>query len=187
MLTINPINSVSSTNFKTNRSTAKAEQKNCEIKKASYNTRVGLSLAGFSILGIMSIVIGKGKNSIMTYEEAVRKCGNVIKDGIVVNLKSGEKFTGVIKRNISINKKETSIFENGQLKEKLYYNALGKELNGEFYKDGKIVLSVGEHQGLLLKSFPYRKYADGQIVEKGDVFQKRLSSVFQWARDLIQK
>ena len=160
--------------------------KDTRKNKSLSGTELTLSLIGLAVLGTASVILGKGKLSVMTYEEALKKNGLAMKEGFIINIKSGEKYSGKLNRNIDINKKESLLFKNGQLKEKLYYNALGKELNGEFYKDGELIISVGEHQGIISKSFPFRRYSDGKIIEKGDVFHQNISSVFQWARDSLQ-
>ena len=139
---------------------------------------------GAGAVGTTLFLAGKGKMNKMSYEEALRKSGIELKDGIAFIKETGEKFTGTIKRNITTNRKETINFENGTITEKLYHNLFGRELEGEFYKEGELYMKVGKHVGLFRKSFPYYKYEEGKRTSAGDVISS--TSVFKWAREALK-
>ncbi len=179
MIKINP-----TTNIATFRPTFK-DNSHENNQKNRMPSAIATAAAGTVVIG-STILIGKNKMSIRNYEDALKKCGVEIKNGIAIVTATGEKYTGVIKRNLSINKKETINFVNGKMNERLYHNMLGRELEGEFYKDGVLTLNVGKHQGFIYKSFPFRRYEDGNIVSRGDVLNQRVNSVFDWARNLLK-
>jgi len=93
---------------------------------------LALSLAGLAAAGLTAI--GLKKTHIISYEEALKKNGVEIKDGIATLIKSGKKYTGKIERFEKRNRKETVEFVDGTMTEKLYYTAFGKEIDGYFYK-----------------------------------------------------
>lgn len=75
----------------------------------------------------------KGK---MSYEQAIKKSGIIIKDNLAIIKENGKKYTGIIQGFQSFNRKKTTKFVDGKLTEKIYHNFWGQELNGEFYSNG---------------------------------------------------
>ncbi len=99
-------------------------------------------LAAVAALGITTLALTKGRTK--SFEKALEKQGVTIKDGLAVVKDSGEKFSGAIKRNIKPFglKKETVQFDKGIMTEKVYHDVFGREVAGEFYKNGKLHISV---------------------------------------------
>lgn len=125
------IKPTSQTNFIGTQTNNKKEKVFSE-QKHNKNTAVIGSLVGLATLGLAAV--GLKKTSKMSYEEALKKAGVQIKDGIATMIESGEKFTGKIEHYEKRNRKETLKFVDGAMTEKLYYTALGKEIEGYFYK-----------------------------------------------------
>ena len=163
--------------YKSNSSNNNNPAKN--IKKAGVSI---IGLAGVASACATAVVAGKGKAAKMSYEEALKKANVELKNGIAYIRTTGEKYTGEIKRNITINKKETIRFQDGIMVERLHYNMFGREMDGEFFENGNLQLKVGNHTGLIWKSFPYYVYKDGNRISCGDVLSTKISSVFEWAR-----
>lgn len=109
--------------------------------KDNKNSLLAASLAVLAAAGAATVGLVKSKPS--SFEEALGKAGVVIKDKIARKASSDEKFTGTIEHFIARNKKETVEYLDGVITEKVYHNAFGKELNGSFYKDGKLKYKVG--------------------------------------------
>lgn len=145
-----------------------------------------IGLAGVAAAGTAAVAAGKGKAAKMNYEEALTKAGVELKDGLAYIKSTGEKYTGKIKRNISINKKETVNFEEGIMTERLHHNMFGREMDGEFFENGKLKLKVGNHTGLIWKSFPFYVFENGDKVSSGDVLSTKIRSVFEWARKAVK-
>ena len=57
------------------------------------------ALSGMAVLGLAAI--GLKKTSKMSFEEALKKSGVEIKDGVATLAKSGERFSGKIERKLS--------------------------------------------------------------------------------------
>ena len=108
--------------------------------KESDNKKILLSLAGLASIG--AVLVGIAKYGKISFEDALAKNGVQIKDGLATLIKSGEKYTGKIERYVNA-KKETVQYVDGVITEKIYHNALGRELEGSFYKDGILRISVG--------------------------------------------
>ena len=107
----------------------------------------------------------------MTYEEALRKNGVEIKNGIATLIKSGEKFTGKIQRFEKRNRKESVEFVDGVMTEKLYYTAFGKEIEGYFYKGDACYNSSRYKDFLLIGGESSGLKIDGRYV-KGPFFEE---------------
>ncbi len=105
------------------------------------------ALSGMAVLGLAAI--GLKKTSKMSFEEALKKSGVEIKDGVATLAKSGERFSGKIERFEKRNRKEVVEFIDGIMTEKLYYTALGKEIEGYFYK-GEACYKSSRYKDFLL-------------------------------------
>ena len=149
------------------------KSKNSEIKSnnkdGNNKAMLSLSLTGLAAIGLAAI--GLKKTSIMTYEEALRKNGVEIKNGIATLIKSGEKFTGKIQRFEKRNRKESVEFVDGVMTEKLYYTAFGKEIEGYFYKGDACYNSSRYKDFLLIGGESSGLKIDGRYV-KGPFFEE---------------
>ena len=116
----------------------------------------------------------------MSFEEALKKNGVEIKDGIATLIKSGEKFTGKIQRFEKRNRKESVKFVDGVMTEKLYHNILGKELDGYFYKNGACYKVYGSS-----KLYTTYLYIENQLITRGDAQRMDKKSVFDKTREYI--
>ena len=153
-------------------------------KSSAAQTCLLLSLAGLAAIG-GGALLKKKRFSTMTYEQALKKAGVEIQDGIA-KLKTGENYTGKIERYKTKNEKENVEFLDGKIKEKIYHSANGNELSGYFYKDGKLKISVSPSTGSDEKFFSYREYQNDMSVAIGDGKINRGESVFEWARNIIK-
>ena len=162
MLHIEPIITSKQT-FRSKSSEIKSNNKDGNNK-----AMLSLSLTGLAAIGLAAI--GLKKTSIMTYEEALRKNGVEIKNGIATLIKSGEKFTGKIQRFEKRNRKECVEFVDGVMTEKLYYTAFGKEIEGYFYKGDACYNSSRYKDFLLIGDKPSGLKIDGRYV-KGPFFE----------------
>lgn len=161
---------------------SKQEEKTTVVNEKQKNKKLFSSLTGLATLGIVALVCGK--KSKMTYEQALEKNGVQIKNGIAILSKTGEKYTGSIKRNVKAYglKKETVQFEQGIITEKVYHNNNGKELEGEFYKNGIKRISVSN--GDLYSIVQYD--ANGKLEILGEA-RNTNQNKFTNARDIIRK
>lgn len=158
------------------------------VDKNNNSSQTGLLL---SLLGLAAIggafVLGKRKKlPIITYEEALKKSGVEIQDGIAKLIQTGKNFTGKIERYKNKNEKETVEFLDGQITEKIYHDSDGCELSGYFYKNGKLKLSVAPSVSSENKFFSFREYQDDISTTIGDAQIEINESVFEWARNFIK-
>ena len=165
MLHIEPTRQI---NF-TNTATGSKQDKSQSVKKDGDKGAVFGTLSGLAVLGLAAL--GLKKTSKMSFEEALKKNGVEIKDGIATLIKSGEKFTGKIQRFEKRNRKESVEFVDGVMIEKLYYTALGKEIEGYFYKGDACYNSSRYKDFLSIGGKPSGIKIDGVYV-KGPFFEK---------------
>ncbi len=151
MIKINPTTQI-------NYSFSGLSKNNTETTQADKTKDIVIALAGLAVAGTAAVLIGKKTK--MTYEEALKKNGIEIKDNIAVLIKNGEKYTGSVKRNVQAYgaKKETITFVDGVMTEKVYHNFKGKELEGEFYKDGIKRIAVSETAKVDANNYWYTRY-----------------------------
>ncbi len=148
-----------------------------------------MTLTGLGVLG--ALVVTAGILSRNTFEKNILKKGLELKNNVLVNKATGEKYTGAIKSNIGkigFNKKETRTFVDGVITEKTYKNAFNKELEGFFYKDGKECVHVKLSYPFMV---PWYKRTDTYWFAEGkDAFTHfegiRKDSAFESARKRIQ-
>lgn len=146
-------------------------------------------------IGVISmIIIGTGLSSKGSFAKNIAKKGLELKDNLLINSKTGEKYTGTIKSNvgkIGFNKVESQKYENGVITEKIYKNIFGREKSGIFYKDGKECLKVKIGYPYFVpynKSVAaYRYSEDKTAAEHYDMSGFSFESVFEWARNLVKK
>ncbi len=100
-------------------------------------------LATLGVLATLGTAFCFLKTRPTTFEDALKKAGVEIKNNVATKIGTGERFSGKIERFENINRKETVEYIDGIITEKLYHSALGRELAGEFYKNGELVYSVG--------------------------------------------
>lgn len=171
-------------NFKSKFATTDNSPEN--NKKNSSQATLLLSLLGLAAVGGAFILGKKKKIPIITYEDALKKSGVEVQDGIAKLTQTGKKFTGKIERYKTKNEKETVEFLDGKITEKVYHDSEGCELSGYFYKDGKLKLSVGPSSGREGKFFSFREYQDDMSTTIGDARINNDESVFEWARNFIK-
>lgn len=164
-------------------------RKNLSVKdNQKDNTQKLLSaVAGLAVLGAAAVIVGKKTTS--TYEEALKKNGVQIKDGVAVLISSGEKYTGSVKHNVQAygTKKETVSFVDGVMTEKIYHNARGKELEGEFFKSGVLRVKVTKDANDSLKRYLRYEYdSSGKLQFRTDC-HNLYEDKFDEARDIIKK
>ena len=166
-------------NFKSyNKRKVRAQSPNGD-KTMLAPTLIGLTTIAASIAFLT-------KTSKKSYNEALKKAGVQIKDNIAILDKSGEKFTGKIQRYENRNRKETINFVDGIITEKLYHDIFGKEIEGEFYKDGKKVLKIWKSTGQAKGTRGYKYHEEGtKIIEDGNFIETK--NGFEWARQFIKK
>lgn len=174
-----------STNFRTNtQKVLKVSEDNNVNKNKKNKSLLAGTLAGLATLG--AVAIGFKKTSPTSYEEALKKAGVMIKDNIAILTETGEKFTGKIQRFEKRNRKETVEFIDGLMTEKIYHSLLGKELNGEFYKNGEMVLRIWKSVGQKKNSSGFAYSGKGiHNYEFGPYIETKEG--FAWARDYIKK
>lgn len=158
-----------------------SENKNSADKSTTNNrSKLALSLVALATIGLS--IVGVKKTAKMTFDEALKKNGVEIKNGIATLIENGEKFTGKIQRFETRNRKETVEFADGLMKEKVYHNLFGRELNGEFYRDGNLKVRVNSYftkDGQ--KTFTYYDNG-GQFKDCKTMLAQTKDSVFDWAR-----
>ena len=162
----------------TSAATGSKQDKSQSFQKDSDKGAVLGTLSGLAVLGLAAL--GLKKTSKMSFEEALKKNGVEIKDGVATLIKSGEKFTGKIQRFEKRNRKESVKFVDGVMTEKLYHNILGKELDGYFYKNGACYKVYGSS-----KLFTTYLYIDNRLVIRGDAQKMDKSSVFDKTREYV--
>ena len=174
MLRIEP---TSQTSF-TSVATGSKQDKSLSVQKDSDKGAIWGTLSGLAVLGLTAI--GLKKTSKMSFEEALKKNGVEIKDGIATLIKSGEKFTGKIQRFEKRNRKESVKFVDGVMTEKLYHNILGKELDGYFYKNEACYKVYGSS-----KLYTTYLYIENRLITRGDAQRMDKKSVFDKTREYI--
>ncbi len=156
-------------------------------KNAAAITAAGIGVTTMTIA--ISGLITKGN-----FSKNIAKKGLEFRNNLLVNKHTGEKFTGKIKSNIGtigFDKIETQIYESGVLTEKNYKNALGKELYGTFYKDGKEFMNVQIGYPYFV---PYNKSVATYMYNKEKTITLHADrrgfsgkSVFEWARNYVKE
>ena len=167
-------------------------KKQVHVKQNYSKEKQAMLVLGIGVAGM--IIVGTGIASRGNFNKSITKKGLVLKDNILVKKDTGEKFTGTIKSNIGkigFNRVETRNFVEGVITEKTYKDALGKELSGTFYKDGKECLFVEIGYPYFV---PYNKsvatYRYSQHKTAMEHMDKRGfsgKSVFEWARNFVKE
>lgn len=163
-----------------------ANQQNSKKITDGQKTGIGITVAAITAVGIYTL--SNGKKS--AFSKALAKQGVELKDGVALVKETGEKYTGAIKRNIRLLglKKETVQYDNGIITEKVYHDFWGKEIAGEFYKDGILRIKI---PGILnngkRKTFPVYTYdKTGKLTTMGDNFGSEIDSVFELMRNKVK-
>ena len=175
MLRIENTNNIVFMNNSQNKHKTASEQKDSDNK----NNTMLLSLAGLASIG--AALVGMAKCRKTSFEDALVKNGVQIKDGLATLIKSGEKYTGKIERYVNT-KKETFQYIDGIITEKIYHNALGRELEGSFYKNGILRVSVGNGKVYSMTELDKNNKVIGHYDCKSGGQSK-----FENARDMIKK
>ena len=149
---------------------------------------VCIAAAAVGVAGVSAMFVHGYSKSL---SKVLEKKGLEIKDGIAYVKETNEKYTGKIEhlKNKFGTKKEVLSYNQGQLEEKLNYNMFGRELDGYFYRDGVLRVSVRPYvKNGGKKMFPYYVYdKDGKIVSCNDCFGADIKSVFDYIRDVVKK
>lgn len=143
---------------------------------------IGALAIGITTIGILS------KKS---RKEMVEKAGIELRDKLAYHKVTDKKFTGILKKNVLPFglKKEVVEIEDGMLKEILNYGFNGKELNGDFYKNGKILYRSHSIVGNSKRKY----YATNKYDENGNIclfvdgVLEPNESVFEHMRKLVKK
>ncbi len=172
MLRISPINNI---NFSSQPTRNKDDNKN--------SLKTGLAAA--AAVGITTIALTRGRTK--SFEKLFIENGIHFQNEVAIVKATGEKFTGTLKRNVKPFglKKETMRFENGIITEKVCHNALGRELGGIFYKNGKPYLSIeaiSSKSKDKINTYKYAKFSEGFDISH----QIQEISGFEWARNKIK-
>ena len=148
--------------------------------KSKYDT--ALVGAAATVLAGSAVLIGR-KLSIKSLSKLLSSQGAELKDGVAVLSKTGEKFTGTVKRRVgSLGlKRETIKFEEGLMAEKIYHDIFGRELEGEFYKAGILRLRVGPGKNYSMVKFDSK----GKCEAMSECKTKGGVSKFESARNIL--
>lgn len=154
----------------------------------SNQQKLGLGITTASLAGIGVCAGIKGKKASLF--KALEKQGIELKNGVAILKESGEKFTGNVKRNVKSFglRKETIHYDNGVMTERVCHNIWGKEVCGDFYKDGVLRISIpGIMSRGKRKAFPIYTYdKTGKPESLGDNFGTEMDSVFAEMRRHIK-
>ncbi len=143
------------------------------------NTPVILTTGAIAV----ATAIAAAKGAKINLDKALNKKGVKMQDGIVRKIDTGELFNGIIRRNIKPFgiKKETLKYINGEIREKLYHDVFGREIQGYFYKNGKLVEEVRVDSSMFTRNKAFVSYsygADGSLIMSSDGFCPKSESVF---------
>lgn len=196
MMKIQPSNltifSVSKNNIKFNDYHTNNYQLDNYYQRNQINNEVKMVATG--ILGSMAIITAAGLLSKSNFDKKIAKMGLEIKDNLLINKSTGEKFTGKINSNVGklgFTKIETQEYIDGVIKERIYKNFYGKELEGYFYKNGKECIKVQVNYPYFI---PYNKHVVSYHYNEKhtecrhqDLYGFEKESVFEWARNVVKK
>ena len=194
---INPV--ITTNTFKTN------ETKNVKPitiyerpkqKGLTKSEKIGIGVFSAVVLGasIFVGIIEHKKPPRKSFEKILEKNGLEFKDKILVRKENGEKFTGELKRSTGKPDQfkgkemiETQKFKDGIITEKTYTDWSGREIEGDFYLDGKIRLHVSGVIENNKMRFGFNDYdKNGKPISLGDGLMDKEESIFEWAREYIK-
>lgn len=193
------INPIITTNFKSNvgqkatRSDLLNENKKTKGVSAVKICTLALAVPTVVALSYLAVIEHK-KPARLSFEKLLAKNNLELKDGVLKNKNTGEKYTGELKRSTGelfqdkfYEKIESQKFENGVIKERTYKNWKGDEVNGYFYKDGKIRLEVSSVIGKNKNNFGFNDFnKEGQACSLGEGLLDKDDSLFEWARRYVK-
>ena len=187
MITITPNTQISKYHNTFKEKQHRKNNSNKVLKENMTMTAFGIGVAGMMILGAGIACRGNFSNSIA-------KRGLIYKDNVLIDSKTGKKFTGTIKSyvgKLGFNRIESQSFVDGVITEKTYKNMFGSELGGVFYKDGKECLKVNIGYPFFVPYnkavATYRYTPDKSEVVHADRRGFSFKSVFKWARDFVKE
>ncbi len=174
------INKISQINFESS-----AKQKQTKCGKDLYFGAGALSSAA-----VIATAIVLGKKTKGNLAEILKENGISIKDGLATVISTGERYSGKIEHNVKWFglKKESLVYDNGELVEKLYHNKNGKELEGYFFKNNVLRIKVNKYKAYGIKIyFPYYVYdKNGKLESVNDCFGTETNSVFEDMRTILK-
>lgn len=153
------------------------------------NKYIEKSLITIAALGVsLAIAAPYTKKDIF---KGLKSNGLEIKNGLIVSSKTGEKFTGTIKYNskpFGLEKESVSYLD-GKTTEIVHHSITGKELNGYFFKNGKLYLTVGNITRNKNRQFYpcYEHDLEGKVIKVSDCFAEPNESIFDKIRKSINK
>lgn len=170
--------------------------KNVKQKSFTNREKIGIGVFSTVILGvsIFAGIIEYKKPPRKSFEKILEKNGLEFRNMILVKKENGEKFTGELKRSTGKPDQfkgremiETQKFKDGIVTEKTYTDWRGREIEGEFYLDGKIRLKAfGVIQNGKMR-FGFNDYdKNGNPYSLGDGLMDKKKSIFKWAREYIK-
>lgn len=153
------------------------------------NKYIEQSLLGLAALGVtLAIAAPYTTKDIF---KGLKANGLEIKNGLIICSKTGERFTGTIKYNSKPFgfEKESVSYLDGKTTEIVHHSFTGKEVNGYFFKDGKLFLRVGNIvRNKKRQLYPCYEYDNqGNITRFTDCFAKPNTSIFDIIRKRINK
>ena len=139
MLIINPTIAV---NFQSQIKVKPAVQVSNKTQNSNQAVKLGNKLACLSTVAAGTKWLKK--NSFTNFNKTLEKNGLELRKNIAYIKGTDKKFTGSIKRNSKSfgREKEITSYVDGVISEKLWYDFKGRELEGNFYKNGKLFRSV---------------------------------------------
>ena len=139
MLIINPTIAM---NFQSQIKVKPSAQVSNKTQNSNQTVKLGLTLAGLATVAAGTIWLKK--NAFASFNKTLEKNGLELRKNIAYIKGTDKKFTGSIKRNSKSfgREKEITSYVDGVISEKLWYDFRGREMEGNFYKNGKLFRSV---------------------------------------------
>ena len=176
MLIINPTIAV---NFQSQIKVKPAVQVSNKTQNSNQAVKLGLTLAGLATVAAGTIWLKK--NSFTNFNKTLEKNGLELRKNIAYIKGTDKKFTGSIKRNSKSfgREKEITSYVDGVISEKLWYDFRGREMEGNFYKNGKLFRSV--HSANCYRGCDFVGYTEiGEEVKYGKL--RHDASIFEEMR-----
>lgn len=203
MCMFNKINPIITTNFKSKN--ISQETKNPDLltekKKTKDVSAVKICTFALAIPAAIALtylaVIEHKKPKRLSFQKLLEQNNLEFKNDILIIKNTGEKYTGELKRSTGEffpngygEKIESQKFEKGIITEKTYVNSKGHEIQGYFYKNGKLryeVFSNGKRNKNNELCFGFNDYNEkGQPSTFGDGMITKNKSLFETARKYVE-
>lgn len=196
------INPIITTNFKSNvgQKATKSDLLN-ENKKTKGISAVKICTLALAVPTVLALsylaVIEHKKPKKLSFKKLLEQNNLEFKNDVLIIKNTGEKYTGELKRSTGEffpngygEKIESQKFEKGIITEKTYVNSKGQEIQGYFYKDGKLryeVFSNGKRNKNNEICFGFNEYNEkGQPSTFGEGMMAENKSLFEMAREYVK-